>query len=114
MSPPFLTSALDGGEWSAPCPSRFTFEKSPQYPLHRRLGGLKNRYRHCEEHKYLTSTWIRIPAVQPLARRYTNCISLGTYVYILTAELSEIYSFRSSPPTKCFSDQFAPLVSLGE
>jgi hypothetical protein len=36
----FLTSALDGGEWSASRPGRFTPQgKSPRYPLDRRLGG---------------------------------------------------------------------------
>jgi hypothetical protein len=35
-----LTSALDGIEWSASCPCRFTPQgKSPWYPLDRRLGG---------------------------------------------------------------------------
>jgi hypothetical protein len=37
----FLTSALDGGEWSASRPGRaFTPRgKDPRYPLDRRLGG---------------------------------------------------------------------------
>ena len=35
----FLTSALDGGVWSTPCPGRFTFAKVTQCPLYRRLGG---------------------------------------------------------------------------
>jgi hypothetical protein len=35
-----LTSALDGGEWSASRPDRFTPQgKRPWYPLDRRLGG---------------------------------------------------------------------------
>jgi len=33
----FLTSALDGGEWSGSSPGRFTPEKTC-YPLDRRLG----------------------------------------------------------------------------
>jgi hypothetical protein len=32
-----LTSTVDGGEWSASCPGRFTL--IPRYPLDRRLGG---------------------------------------------------------------------------
>jgi hypothetical protein len=39
----YLTSALDGGEWSASCPGRFTLGKFPRYPLDRRLGGPKSR-----------------------------------------------------------------------
>jgi hypothetical protein len=39
-----LTSALDGGEWSASRPGRFTpRERAPWYPLDRRLGGLQSR-----------------------------------------------------------------------
>jgi hypothetical protein len=35
-----LTSALDGGEWSAPRPGCFTpRERAPWYPLDRKLGG---------------------------------------------------------------------------
>jgi hypothetical protein len=35
-----LTSALDGGEWSASRPGRFTPQgKSSWYPLDRKLGG---------------------------------------------------------------------------
>jgi hypothetical protein len=41
-----LTSALDGGEWSAPRPSRFTSrEMNPRCPLDMRLGGPRSR---CE------------------------------------------------------------------
>jgi hypothetical protein len=40
----FLTSALDGGEWSASCPGRFTpRKKEPLVPIGRRLGGLQSR-----------------------------------------------------------------------
>jgi hypothetical protein len=36
----FLTSALDGGEWSASRPGRsLSPEKDPRYPLDSRLGG---------------------------------------------------------------------------
>jgi hypothetical protein len=38
-----LTSALDGGEWSASRPGRFTQGKRPWYPLDRRLGGPQSR-----------------------------------------------------------------------
>jgi hypothetical protein len=36
----FLTTALEGGEWSDSHPDRFTpGERAPRYPLDRRLGG---------------------------------------------------------------------------
>jgi hypothetical protein len=39
MAPPFSTSALDGGEWSASGPGVIIFGGEPRYPLDRRLGG---------------------------------------------------------------------------
>jgi hypothetical protein len=40
----FLTSALEGSEWSASRPGRFTPQgKSPRYPLDRRLDGPQSR-----------------------------------------------------------------------
>jgi hypothetical protein len=39
-----LTSTLDGGEWSASRPGRFTpKESAPRHPLYRRLGGPQSR-----------------------------------------------------------------------
>jgi len=39
-----LTPTLDGGEWSASCPSCFTpQERAPHYPLNRRLDILEKR-----------------------------------------------------------------------
>jgi hypothetical protein len=35
----FLTSALDGDEWSASRSGRFALGKEPRYPFNRRLGG---------------------------------------------------------------------------
>jgi hypothetical protein len=40
----FSTSALEGSEWSASCPSRSTLREGPRYPLNGRLDGLKSRY----------------------------------------------------------------------
>jgi hypothetical protein len=43
----FTTSALDGGEWSAPRPGRALLPgKGPRYPLYRRLGGPQSRSGH--------------------------------------------------------------------
>jgi hypothetical protein len=48
------TSALDGGEWSASSPGRFTpKERAPRYPLDRRLGGPQSRYGRGGEEKNL-------------------------------------------------------------
>jgi hypothetical protein len=42
--PPFLTAALDGGEWLASRPGRFIpKERAPQFLLDRGLGGQQYR-----------------------------------------------------------------------
>jgi hypothetical protein len=62
----FLTSALIGGEWLALRPGRFTPRgKSPQYPLHRRLGGQQSRSGRRGEEKILYPTGTQI---RPLGR----------------------------------------------
>jgi hypothetical protein len=56
LAPPCLTSALDGGEWSASHPSSlYPWGKNPWYPLRRRLGG------HRGEEKDLLSQ----PGIEP-------------------------------------------------
>jgi len=56
----FLASALDGGEWSVSRPSRVTYtqEKSPWYPLDRRLDGPKSCSGHGGEEKNSKETKI--------------------------------------------------------
>jgi hypothetical protein len=49
--PLILDSALDGGEWLASRPGRFTQGKSRRYPLDRRLGGIQSRSGHGGEEK---------------------------------------------------------------
>jgi hypothetical protein len=70
IPPPFLTSALDGGEWSASWPGRFTQpgETAPRYPLDRRLGGPHRRSWRNGEEKNIASAGNRTPVVQPVAR----------------------------------------------
>jgi hypothetical protein len=47
-----LTSALDGGEWSASRPGRFTArERAPRYSFDRRLGGPQSRSGYDVEEK---------------------------------------------------------------
>jgi hypothetical protein len=72
MAPPFLGSALDGGEWSSSLPGRFTPPKEPQYPLGRRLGGPQNQYECYGDEKNLASVGNRKPTVQSVALRYTD------------------------------------------
>jgi hypothetical protein len=46
-----LTSALDGGEWSASTPAALPPGKEPQYPLDRRLGGPQSHFGHGGKEK---------------------------------------------------------------
>jgi len=76
-----LTSALDGGGWSTPCPGHFTPGKETCYPLCRRLGGPQG-----------WSGWVRKISpplgfkpqiVQPVASCYTNwAIPVHTHIFI--------------------------------
>ena len=43
ITPPFLTWALDGGEWLTSHSSRFAPAKEPRYPLNMNVGGLERR-----------------------------------------------------------------------
>jgi hypothetical protein len=66
-----LTSALDGGEWSALPPGK----ESPLYPLDRRLGGPQSRSGRGGEEKIPSprrESNPRTPIVQPVAHRYTT------------------------------------------
>jgi hypothetical protein len=77
IAPQFLTSVLDGGEWSASRPGRFTKGESPRYSLDRRLGGPQSQSGRNVEEKNLSSAGNRTPAVQPVAiptelSRFTN------------------------------------------
>jgi hypothetical protein len=58
IPPPFLTSALAGGEWSALRPWGFIRhpEKEPQGPLDWRLGGPQSQYGRCGKEKNLALT----------------------------------------------------------
>jgi hypothetical protein len=70
---PFLTSALDSGEWSVSRPERFTpGEKSPRYPLDRGLGEPQSQSGRYGEEKNLAPAGNRTPAVQSVARLCTD------------------------------------------
>jgi hypothetical protein len=55
-------------------PRPLYLRRSPQYPLERRLGGPQGRSGRCGEEKNLASAGNRTPAVQLVARRYTDWV----------------------------------------
>jgi hypothetical protein len=63
IAPPFLTSALDGDEWSNSCPGRFT--RRGKIPGTHWIGGWKGHSRSavCGEEKNFDPAGIRTPAV---------------------------------------------------
>jgi hypothetical protein len=70
IAPPFLTSALDAGKWSASRPDRFTpGERAPRHPLDRRLSWPQSRSGRCGEEKNLLPTGIELrpSGSQPVA-----------------------------------------------
>jgi hypothetical protein len=68
----FLTSALDGGEWSVSGPQG----KIPWYPLDRKLGGPQSRSGRCGEEKNSQPlTGPELPIIQLVAQRYTTELS---------------------------------------
>jgi hypothetical protein len=61
IASPVLTSALDGVEWSASSPCRFTSEeRAPRYALDKRLSRPQIRSGFCEEEKNLA-----LPEIEP-------------------------------------------------
>jgi hypothetical protein len=58
----FLTSALDGGEWSASRPCRaLPRGKDPRYPLYRRVGGPQSR----SGHRGYRKNPLPLPGIKP-------------------------------------------------
>jgi hypothetical protein len=93
-----LTSALDGGEWSASCPGRITYQgKSTWYALYRRLGGPQSLSIRSGEKKYSQPLPGLEPSIiKPVAQRYTTytdgkpmCVCVC--VSVCTLPLSYIY-----------------------
>jgi hypothetical protein len=64
-----VTSALEGGGWSAPCPTRFTSRKD-LVPIVEKAGWAPRPVWMCA--KKLAPTGIRSPDVQPVASHYTD------------------------------------------
>jgi len=69
-----LTSALDGGEWTASRTGRFTPQrKSPWCPLYRRLGESQSRpERGGEEKNSQPLPGFEPPITHPVTQRYTS------------------------------------------
>jgi hypothetical protein len=66
---PFLTSALDGGEWSASRHGRYNpRERASRYLLYRRLAGPQSRSGRYGEEKNLVPAGIETPAVKSVAQ----------------------------------------------
>jgi len=66
-----LTSAVDGGGWSALNPGRSLRLGKTRYPLYRRLGGPQGRSGRVQ--KISPPPGFDHRTVQPVASRYTDC-----------------------------------------
>jgi hypothetical protein len=66
----FLTSALDGDGWLASCLSCCI--PGDQHPLDRKLGGPQSQSGRRGEEKNFAPAGNQTPAVQPIARCYTD------------------------------------------
>ena len=64
-----MTTALEGGEWSAACPSHTSPPGKTRYPFNRRLGGPQGRSGWAEN---LVPTGIQSRTTQPVVSRYNE------------------------------------------
>jgi hypothetical protein len=80
---PFLTSVLDGSQWSKPHPSYFTPGKEPQFPLNRRQGALQRWSGHFEGEESLVPARIQDPD-RPLHTVVNTPTTLSLLLYICT------------------------------
>ena len=83
---PSMTTALEGGEWSAARPGRTLLPGKARYPLYRRLGGPQGRSGRAEN---LAPPGFDPRTVQPQVSRYTDwatrvCMYVCMYVYTRT------------------------------
>ena len=75
-----MTTALEGGEWSAARPGRTLPPGKIRYPFCRRLGGPQGRSWRAEN---LVLTGIRSRTVQLIVSRYTDWATGPTHTHIL-------------------------------
>jgi hypothetical protein len=66
---PFLTAALEGGEWSTARPNRTLSPGKTRYPFYRRLGGSRGQSGQAEN---LTQPGFDPQTVQPVVSRYSD------------------------------------------
>jgi len=64
----FMTTALEGGEWSSARPGHSLHPGKTRYPFYRRLGGPQGRSGRAEN---LVPTGIQSWTVQPVVSRHT-------------------------------------------
>jgi hypothetical protein len=82
--PQFLAKALDGDEWSASCPGRFTPGEKPPVPI------------------LYVAGWNQEPAVQPISHRYIDwAITAPAKAQVISLPVilpfSSVTSFPSQP-----------------
>jgi hypothetical protein len=83
----FLTSELDGGEWSESRPGRTLPQgKDPRYPLYRRLGGVCDGLDTEARGKYFVSAGDRIP-VKSIVRHYADWAIPSLILYLSSTKL---------------------------
>jgi len=75
-----MTTALEGGEWSALRPGGTLPPGKTQYPFYRMLGGPQGRSGKVEN---LVSTGIRSRTVQPVVSRYTEWATRPIFTEVL-------------------------------
>jgi len=73
-----MTTALEGGEWSAACPSCTLPPGKTQYPFYSRLGGPQGRSGWAEN---LVPTRIQSQTVQPVVSRFTDWATRPTRLW---------------------------------
>ena len=95
-----MTTALEGGEWSAARPGRNLPPGKTRYPLYRRLGWPRGRSGRAEN---LVHTGIRTRTVQPVVNHYTDWATRPTVDKSTLAKLrsSHIASTASSMCSLC-------------
>jgi hypothetical protein len=93
IASPFLTKALDGGEWLASRPGHFTFIETPLYPLDKRLREPKSRSERCGEVKHFLSILDIEPRLleRPARNLIAILIELSRLLVLFQGQLS--YSF---------------------
>jgi hypothetical protein len=74
-----MTTALEGGEGSAPRPDRFIPPGKSRYPFYRRKGGPQGRF--GQVRKIFPTPGFDPRTVQPIASRYTDYANRPTLVY---------------------------------